>query len=104
MNFNMQQMMKKAQELQKKMQDMQTQLEAEEVEGKSGGGMVTVVASCKGMLKKVNIDKSLLQESEKEMLEDLIVAAINNAKENADAKMNSKMSAMGISPDMLKFG
>ena len=65
-----------------------------EVEGASGGGMVKVKASAKGRIIGVDIDPSLLQPSEKQMLEDLIVAAFNDARAKADAASNAEMAKM----------
>ncbi len=101
--MNIQQMMQQAKSLQKKMQDMQAKLDVQEVTGAAGGGMVKVVTTCKGEVKKIDIDKSLLSPEEKEVLEDLLIAAFNNAKQSADSKMGEEMKGLGISPDMLKF-
>lgn len=101
--MNIQQMMTQAKALQKKMQDMQSNLDQIEVVGAAGGGMVEITTTCKGEVKKVKIDKSLLAPEEGEVLEDLIVAAFANAKSNADNKMNEEMKALGISPDMFKL-
>jgi len=68
-------MMKQAAQLQSKMQEMQAELDRIEVEGSAGGGMVTVKLSAKGELKGVTIDDSLVKPEEKEILEDLLVAA-----------------------------
>lgn len=95
--MNIQQMMKQAQMLQSKMQEMQTKMEAEEIEGKSGGGMVKVVATCKGELRSIEIDPSLIIPEDREILQDLIVAAVNNAKDTADTKMNDEMQKMSSS-------
>ena len=65
-----------------------------EVEGASGGGMVKVKASAKGRIIGVDIDPSLLQPSEKQMLEELIVAAFNDARAKADAASNAEMAKM----------
>ena len=89
-NFN--QFMKQAQSMQAKMQEMQEQLEAAEFEGKSGGGMVVLKISGKGDLKSINIDKSVINSDDKEMLEDLIVAAYNDGKTKADAASQDSMS------------
>jgi len=89
--MNIQQALKQAQALQSKMAEMQKQLENEVVEGKSGGGMVKISTSCKGEVKSVDIDESLLQKDEKEVLQDLIIAAFNNAKESADTRMADEM-------------
>jgi DNA-binding YbaB/EbfC family protein len=77
--------MKMAQDVQAEMQRAQEKLDEIEVEGASGGGMVKVRASAKGRIVGVEIDESLLQPSEKAMLEDLIAAAINDARAKADA-------------------
>ena len=72
---NMFDIMKQAQQLQSRMQDLQTELESAEVEGRAGGGLVAVTMSGKGEVKKVAIDPSLMKEEEREVLEDLVVAA-----------------------------
>ena len=72
-------MMKQAQQLQKKMSEAQEKLKSIEVEGISGGGMVKVIVNAKGDIKKIDIDKSIIDPNEKEMIEDLILAAINDA-------------------------
>ncbi|MFQ3307143.1 MAG: DNA-binding YbaB/EbfC family protein [Candidatus Midichloriaceae bacterium] len=100
--MNIQQMMKQAQAMQKKMQDVQKSLENIEVSGAAGGGAVTITTTAKGEVKKIKIDKDLLSPDEVEMLEDLIVAAFNNAKQNAENITNEEMNKMGISPDLLK--
>ena len=100
-------LMKQAQTMQKKMQDMQEEIAKKEFEGKSGGGLVSVMMSGNGKMRKVNIDQSLMNVDEKEMLEDLIVAAYNEAKTKADAESNDNMSGafgdMGGLPPGLKF-
>jgi DNA-binding YbaB/EbfC family protein len=101
--MNIQQIMKQAQALQQKVKDMQDKLETINVTGAAGGGMVQVSTSCKGEIRKITIDKSLLNPEESEVLEDLLVAAFNNAKQNADNRMNEEMKILGISPDMLKL-
>lgn len=92
--MNIQGIMKQAQMMQKKMEEEQAKLAQEEVEGSSGGGMVKVVLNGKFDMKKLNIDKSLIDADENEVLEDLIVAAYNDAKNKVDAKMQDSMSAM----------
>ena len=89
---NINQLMKQAQSMQAKMQEMQEKLEAAEFEGKSGGGMVVLKLSGKGDLKSINIDKSVINQDDKEMLEDLIVAAYNDGKAKADAASQDTMS------------
>ena len=83
--------MKQAQAMQQKMQDVQAELETIEVEGSSGGGVVTVTMSAKGQLKAVSIDPSLLNPDEKEIVEDLIVAAANDARVKAERTMQQRM-------------
>ena len=89
--MNIQQAMKQAQALQAKMAEMQKKFEAEIVEGTSGGGLVKITSTCKGEVKSIFIDPSICKPEEKEVLEDLIVAAFNNTKESADSKMESEM-------------
>jgi DNA-binding YbaB/EbfC family protein len=102
--MNIQKMMKQAQQMQQKMVQMQEELSAREFEGKAGGGMVTIIVSGKGEMRKASIDDSLLNVEEKEMLEDLIVAAFNDAKAKADATAQDEMSkltgGMGLPADM----
>ncbi|MBV9289439.1 MAG: YbaB/EbfC family nucleoid-associated protein [Hyphomicrobiales bacterium] len=87
-------MMKKAQALQAKLQEAQDELGRLEVEGSSGGGMVGVTLTAKGELKAVRIDPSLLTPSDKEMLEDLIIAAFSDAKNKADRTAAEKMQEL----------
>ena len=77
-------LMKQAQAMQQKLQDAQAELETIEVEGTAGGGVVVVKVSGKGALKAINIDPSMMNADEKEILEDLIVAAMNDARAKAD--------------------
>lgn len=77
---NLTDIMKKAQEMQSKMGDMQTELDNLEIEGTAGAGMVKVVLNGKGDLKKVTLDPSLFSAEEKDVVEDLIVAAHGQAK------------------------
>jgi DNA-binding YbaB/EbfC family protein len=100
--MNIQQMMKQAQSMQKKMQELQQQMEATDFTGTSGGGVVTITTTGKGEVKKVQIDKSLLIPEDVEILEDLIVAAFNNAKQNCDQHSNEEIGKLGISPNLLK--
>lgn len=85
------QMMKQAQEIQQKMADLQTEMEALEVVGKSGGGMCQVTLNGKGQAKKVLIDPALVKPEDAEVLEDLLVAAINDAKGKSEEIMREKM-------------
>ncbi|MBC9209429.1 YbaB/EbfC family nucleoid-associated protein [Roseomonas aerophila] len=84
-------MLKQAQQMQSKMQDMQAKLDATLVDGAAGGGMVKVTLSGKGDLKKLTIDPSLVDAEEKEVLEDLIVAAHADAKQKVEAMMAEEM-------------
>ena len=86
-------MMKQAQ-LQSKMQEMQAELDMIEVEGVAGAGLVLVKLSAKGDLKHVRIDNSLMKESEKEVLEDLLIAAHADARRKAETVLAEKMKAM----------
>lgn len=85
-------LMKQAQQMQEKMAKMQEQLGQMYVEGTSGGGMVKATLSCKGEAKKLEIDPSLIVAEDKEILEDLIVAAINDARHKADARSAEEMA------------
>ena len=84
-------LMKQAAELKSKMETMQAQLDQIEVEGTSGGGLVSVKLSGKGEMKSVKIDHSLIKPSEKEIVEDLIVAAHADARRKAEALLQEKM-------------
>ena len=84
-------LMKQAAELKSKMETMQAQLDQIEVEGTSGGGLVSVKLSGKGEMKSVKIDDSLFKPSEKEIVEDLIVAAHADARRKAEALLQEKM-------------
>lgn len=89
--MNMQGLMKQAQMMQKKMEEAQTKLAQQETTGVSGGGMVKVTLNGKFEMKKVEIDKSLMVEDEVDILEDLIVAAYNDAHNKVDAMMADGM-------------
>ena len=84
-------LMKQAQAMQAKMADAQAQLELLEVEGQSGGGLVKVTMTAKGMMKALRLDDSLLRADEKEILEDLIVTAHEDARRKAERLMEEKM-------------
>ena len=92
--LNIQGLMKQAQAMQKKMQEEQQRLEQEEFEGVSGGGMVKVVINGKFNMQKINIDKNIISPDESEIIEDLIVAAFNDAKAKAENKMSESMSSI----------
>lgn len=83
--------MKMAQNAQAELQKATDNLDKVEVEGVSGGGLVKIRASAKGRIINVDIDESLLQPSEKQMVEDLIAAAINDARGKADQAASSEM-------------
>lgn len=87
-------MMKQAAQLQSKMQALQAELDTIEVEGSAGGGMVSVRLTAKGDLKGVKIDEQLYKPSEKEILEDLLVAAHADARRKAEAVMQEKMKSV----------
>ena len=84
-------LMKQASQMQAKMQEMQERLEATELEGQAGAGMVTVAMSGKGELKRVRIDPKLMDPAEVGMLEDLLVAAHAEAKRKIEAVMQEEM-------------
>ena len=92
-------MMKQAQQLQKKMAEAQEALSSIEVEGISGGGLVKVTATAKGEIKRIILDDSIMKLDEKEITEDLIVAAINDAKQKGEAVSQEEMKSItgGIS-------
>lgn len=98
-------MMKQAAQLQSKMQAMQEELGNIEVEGNSGGGMVSVRMTAKMEVKAVRIDPSLLKPEESEIVEDLVVSALNDAKRKAETAMQEKMQSLagglGLPPGML---
>ena len=87
----MNKMMQQAQKLQEKMAEMQAKMQDIESEGSAGGGLVKCILNGKGEAKSVTIDPSLLKEDEKEVLEDLIVAAMNDAKIKVDQKSQDEM-------------
>jgi len=97
------QLMKQAQQMQENMRKAQEELAAIEVEGQSGAGLVKATITCKYVVKKVSIDPSLLGE-DKDMLEDLVMAAMNDAVRKADATTQAKMAGftagMNLPPGM----
>ena len=92
--MNIAKMMQQAKEMQSKMQEMQEELGQIEVNGEAGGGLVKVTMTCKGELRALDIDPSILVASEKEIVEDLIKAAINDGKAKGDATMAEKTQSM----------
>ena len=99
-------LMKQAQQLQARFQEAQERVNQIDAEGQSGGGMVRVTINGKGMAKAVRIDPSLIDPKDAGMLEDLLVAAINDARTKVDAKMGDEMAKVtgGLPlPPGLKF-
>jgi DNA-binding YbaB/EbfC family protein len=86
--------MKQAQQLQAQMQKMQEQLAAMEIDGQAGAGLVKVTLNGKGEMRRVNIDPSLMKPDEREILEDLVVAACQDAKNKVEAAVQAKMQEM----------
>ncbi|MEO9600752.1 YbaB/EbfC family nucleoid-associated protein [Parasphingorhabdus sp.] len=95
---SMEEMMKAAQEaaqqVQTQMEEAQKKLDGLEVEGQAGGGLVKVKATAKGRILAVTIDDSLMKADEKQMLEDLVAAAFNDARNRADAVSSEEMGKM----------
>ena len=91
---NLGQMMKQAQAMQAKMQEIQATLERTEVTGSAGGGMVSVTVSGKGEMRRIKIDPKLVDANEVAMLEDLIVAAVNDARAKAEQQMQAEMAKL----------
>jgi len=92
--MNLQKMMQQAQQMQQKLAEMQAKLEVEEIEGASGGGLVKILINGKHLMLKATIDESLLKPVDKEVLEDLIVAAYNDARNKAETSAAGQMSQM----------
>jgi hypothetical protein len=91
---NLGQMLKQAQEMQSRMAEMQAKLAEVEMGGSAGGGMVQVTLNGKGEMRRVKIDKALMVADEAEVLEDLIVAATNDAKAHVEAHLQQEMSKL----------
>lgn len=87
-------MMKNLQGMQQKMQDLQQEIANLEVEGRAGGGLVTVTLNGRGEMKRLRIDPSLFKEDEVSILEDLILAAHNDAKGKSEAEAAAKMQEL----------
>jgi DNA-binding YbaB/EbfC family protein len=92
--MNLQKMMKQAQQMQQKIADMQAQMDTYETDGNSGGGAVSIRLNGKNQMMKINIDASLLKPEEKEMLEDLIIAAYRDAREKIDSHFSDQMGSV----------
>jgi len=102
---DMAKMMKAAQEMQGKMAEMQASLDTITVEGQAGGGLVKVTATAKGELKALSIDPSIFREEDREMVEDLILAAVKDAQVRGAERMNDEMrrvtEGLGLPPGMM---
>lgn len=103
-DLDLNKLMEMAQNAQNELQRAQQSLESIEVEGVAGGGLVTIKATAKGTILSIDIDESLLQPSEKAMVEDLVAAAINDARSKADQAANNEMqkvtSGLPLPPGM----
>lgn len=99
--MNIQQMMKQAQAMQKKVAAMQEEQGNKIYEGKAGGNMVAIELNGKHEVKKINIDKTAIDPEDKEMLEDLVMAAFNDAKAKIDE--DSENAMQGIMPAGFKM-
>ncbi len=106
--MNIAKMMQQAKAMQEKMGVMQEKMGNTTVDGASGGGLVKVVMTCKGQCQSITLDPSIVVASDKEVLEDLLKAAINDAKGKADTKMadetNKMMAELGLPPGMMGSG
>lgn len=104
--MDFQKMMRQAQEMQFKLEEMQAKFQDIEVEGEAGGGMVKVTMTCRGEMKGLDIDPSLMDD--KETLEDLVIAAVNNANAAKDKKVEEETQAMmkdmGLPPGAMGGG
>lgn len=100
-------MMKQVKDMQDRMQRVQEELAAIEVDGTAGGGLVTVTLNGKGDMKRVHIDPSLMKPEEAEIVEDLIVAAMSDAKTKVEARLQEKMAevtgGLSLPPGMKLF-
>ncbi|MCO4054904.1 MAG: YbaB/EbfC family nucleoid-associated protein [Bosea sp.] len=100
-------LMKQAQAMQAKMADMQAELDNTLVEGAAGGGMVKVTTTAKGQMKGISIDPSLMNADEREILEDLILAACSDARQKGERVMETRMAeitkGLPIPPGMKLF-
>ncbi len=102
--MNIAKMMQQAKAMQEKMQTLQENMGQVSVEGTAGGGLVKVVMTCKGHCQSVSIDPSLLVADDKEIVEDLVMAAVNDAKGKGDLKLAEEtqkmMADLGLPPGM----
>jgi DNA-binding YbaB/EbfC family protein len=101
---NIAQMMQKAQKFKQKMQEMQERVKQMDISGSSGGGLVSCVVSGNHELKSLKVDPSLIKAEEADVMEDMIVAAINDARAQAEKVMSEEsgklMAEMGLPPNM----
>lgn len=106
--MNIAKMMSQAKAMQEKMQAMQEKMGNETVDGASGGGLVRITMTCKGQCQSITLDPSVVVASDKEVLEDLLKAAINDAKAKADTKMADEtqrmMADLGLPAGMMGAG
>ncbi len=107
MSMDINQIMDQARAMQSEMQKMQDKLGEIEVTGESGGGLVKLTITCRGEARKLDLDPSVIDVDDKETLEDLIVAAINEAKKKAEDTMTEEtkkmMTKMGLPSDLSKL-
>ncbi len=101
---NINQFLKQAQEMQKKMEDLKSRIAITEYHGKSGGDLVSLSINGESQLKSISIDSSILKPEEKELVEDLIIAAFNDAKNKMEAdsqtQISSSLGGMRLPPGM----
>ena len=90
--MNIQQIMKQAQQMQRKLQENQAILEKKEFEGNASNGYVKIVMMGTGLVKSININEDLINKEEKDVLEDLLVVAFNDARKKLDEETNSSMN------------
>jgi hypothetical protein len=102
---NMKNLMKQATKMKEQMAKVQEEVGEREVEATSGGGMVTVTAKAKGEVTSIKIEPEVINENDQDMLQDLIVAAINEALKQGQKLMNDEVSklagGLGLPPDLL---
>ena len=91
--MNIQQIMKQAQQMQRKLQENQAILEKKEFEGNASNGYVKIVMMGTGLVKSINISEELINKEERDVLEDLLVVAFNDARKKLDEETNSSMNA-----------
>ena len=97
---NISQIKKQAKAMQEKMNELQQKVEKEEIEGSSGGGLVKLTLNGKYVATKISIDPSLMKESETDILEDLIIAAINDATKKIAENMNNQLGSISGGIDL----